>query len=90
MYNVHFDVIDPSYGFQRGPKAKKKWQKYVFLGHSIESILGGKDLGFYIFSYGMLKIFQIFLKTEKTENFFPIFLLEIFHLDFWISGKILS
>ena len=39
-----------------------------FLAHCSESILGGKDLGFYLFYFGKLKIFQIFFITERTEN----------------------
>ena len=52
--------------------------------------MGGKDLGLYVFSHDTLKIFLIFLITEKIENFLPIFLLEFLNLDIWISGKILS
>ena len=43
------------------------------LADSNESILGRKDWGLYVFSHGKLKIFQNFLITEKTENFFVYF-----------------
>ena len=35
-------------------------------------------------------IVQNFIMTEKTENFLPIFVREIFKIDFQIPGKILS
>ena len=36
------------------------------------------------------KFSKIFKITDKTEKFLPIFVIEIFKLDFWIPGKILS
>ena len=42
------------------------------------------------FMYFHMTNSNIFIMTEKTENFLPIFVREIFKIDFQIPGKILS
>ena len=89
---VHQYVIETLFGpllwAPVGSKSLTNGKIMFFLAHCIESILGRNNLEFHVFSHGKLEIFQIFLITEKTEKFLPIFLLEILNLDFWISGKI--
>ena len=65
----------------------QKWKNY---GQYFETILGGNVLRFYASSHPIFGILFNFLITEKTEKFLQIFFLEIFQLNFLITGKFLS
>ena len=58
--------------------------------HFYETILGGKYSKLIVLSNSESSFCQYFLVTEKTEKFLQILILEIFKLDFWIPGNILS
>ena len=78
--------LDPSMGVQVTPIFKK----WLILIPYFETTLGGKVLRFYAYWKAKFKKIGKSLKTEKTENFLQILILEIFKLDIQISGIILS
>ena len=66
------------------------FKKWLILIPYFETTLGGKVLRFYAYWKAKFKKIGKSLKTEKTENFLQILILEIFKLDIQISGIILS
>ena len=73
-----------------GSQSSKNWQNGKKGAHFYETILGGKYSKLIVLSNSESSFCQYFLVTEKTEKFLQILILEIFKLDFWIPGKILS
>ena len=80
----------PLYGATGGSKVPKNGKMAKKGAHFYETILGGKYSKLIVLSNSESSFCQYFLVTEKTEKFLQILILEIFKLDFWIPGKILS
>ena len=69
---------------------KERTKLYFFWLIALKSYWVEKIGDFMYFDMTNPKFSKIIKITEKTEKFLPIFVIEIFKLDFWIPGKILS
>ena len=88
--DIRLTPFGPLYGATWGSKVSKNGKIAKKGAHFHETILGGKDSKLIVFSKSESSFCQYFLFAEKTETFLQILTIEIFKLNFWIPGKILS